>query len=149
MTLMPKSSYAMGTVETTTVHDAITADVAVESAVPVNCSGARAIMLEFTEAGTVNNRQCDLTVYASVDGTTYTQYNMLINNETNDAGDGGSGVEIGLTRIATKNRASAGTDILWFTPETLGAIREFKVAMDVTDGATPTGNFTVKATVCR
>ena len=54
-----------------------------------------------------------------------------------------------LTRIASKVRNSAGGDLLYFSKETLGAINYFKVKVTLTDGGTPTGNFTVKSTVCK
>lgn len=126
-------------VETFTAHSAITDD-ATSGAIEV--AGARGVGIIFTEAGTVNNRQADLTITVSGDGTNFYAYSMLISNATNTNGQD-------FTRIATKNRAGAGTDILWLTPETLGGLTHLKVALDVTDGDTPTGNFTVKVIVTR
>jgi len=127
------------TVETWTAHSAITDD-ATSGAIEI--AGARGVGIIFTEGGTVNNRQADLTVTVSGDGTNFYAYSMLISNAAN------TNVQ-DLTRVATKNRAAAGTDILWLTPETLGGLTHLKVVVDVTDAASPTGNFTVKVIVTR
>ncbi len=133
-------TYSQGIVYKQTIHDAITADVLVADAKAELCAGAKAIALIFTEAGTVNNRSGVLSVYVSVDGTNFYLYNMLIDNAANSNSQT-------LTRVASKTRAAAGTDVLFFDPETVGAITHFKVQIDITDGASPTGNFTVKTTV--
>jgi len=126
-------------VETFTAHDAITADA---TSGEVEIAETRGVGIIFTEAGTVSNREADLTVTISGDGTNFYAYSMLISNATNTNAQG-------LVRVATQNRATAGTDILWLTPETLGGLTHLKVALDVTDGGTPTGNFTVKVIVTR
>ena len=123
----------------TVTLDAITADVAEGSAEIIECAGATAIMIQITAAD-INNRQCDFTVYVSNDGETFEQYNMLFNNEINDETEN-------LTRVATLNQTADGTDVLWFTPETLGAITHLKVVADVTDAGSPAGTFTVKVSV--
>lgn len=133
-------TYSQGIVYKPTIHNAITADVLVADAKAEICAGAKAISLAFIQGGTVNNRSGVLTVYVSNDGTNFYQYNMLIDNVTNTNAQT-------KTRIATKTRASAGGDILFFDPETLGAITHFKVQVDITDGALPTGNFTVVAAI--
>lgn len=122
------------------IHNAITASVVLEDAEAIPCAGAKSIALAITEAGTVNNRQGDFTVYVSVDSANYTQYKMLIDNVTNTNAQN-------LTRVATKNRAVAGTDVLFFDPGTLGGITRIKIVPTITDGALPTGNFTVKASI--
>lgn len=134
--------YAGGAVEQITVHNAITATVAVGSAVKHEVAGAKHVMVEFTEGGTVNNRSGELVLYVSADGVTFTQYNMLIENQANSEAQT-------LKRVASKTRNAAGTDVLFFTPETLGAVAFIKAAVTLTDGALPTGNFTVKVNVCR
>ena len=104
-------------------------------------AGARGIGIEFTEGGTVNNRSGDLTITVSFDGgTNYRNYSMLISNTTNTNAQT-------LTRVASVTRNSAGTDILWLSPETLGGITHIKATVTVSDGASPTGNFSVKATI--
>ena len=120
-----------------TIHSAITADAESEA---ILIAGTRAVAIVLTEAGTVNNREADLTVDTSVDGSTFDDYNMLIDNVTN-ANDKQ------ITRVATKNIAAAGTHTLWMTPETLGGLTHIKVDMAITDTAAPTGNFTVKVAV--
>ena len=129
-------TYTEGIVKIYTVHDAVTADATSDA---IDIMGAKKVMLVFTATG-ISNRQADLTVDVSGDGSTFVDYNMLIDNVTNTNSQQ-------LTRIATKNRSATGTDILWMTPETLGAIAYMKVALDVTDGASPAGNFTVKVIV--
>lgn len=132
-------TYSKGIVYLPVMLDAITATAT--SGLQV-CAGAEAIGIEFTEGGTVLNRSGVLTITVSLDdGATFRAYSMLIDNATNTSSQT-------LARIASKTRASAGTDILWFTPETLGAITHIKATVTLTDGATPTGNFTVKAVIC-
>lgn len=135
------NTYTTGVVYRKTVHDAITADVLAADAVAQICAGAKAIALELTEGGTVNNRSAVFKVYISVDnGATFFQYNMIISNVAN------TNVQT-LTRVASVTRSSAGTDIVFFDPATLGAITHFKVEVDVTDGASPTGSFSVKSSI--
>ncbi|MCK9578702.1 hypothetical protein M0R01_04430 [bacterium] len=133
-------SYTEGIVYKQTIHDAITASVAVADAKAELCAGAKSIMLSLTEGGTVNNRSGELKIYVSNDGTNFYQYNMLIDNVANTNAQN-------KTRISSKVRASAGTDILFLDKETLGAIAFFKAELVITDGAAPTGNFTIKSTV--
>jgi len=123
-------------------HDAVTADVAEGDADIIDITGAKSVMIVFTEGGTVNNRSADLTLQVSADGSTFVDYNMLIDNVTNTNSQD-------LTRIASKTRAAAGTDILFMSPETLGSIQFIRLPLDVTDGASPTGNFTVSVAICR
>ena len=105
------------------------------------CAGAKAIGIEFAENGTVLNRTGVLTITVSLDGgVTFRAYNMLIDNLVN------TNVQT-LTRINAKTRNSAGADILWFDPTTLGPISNFKATITITDGSTPTGTFTVKAVI--
>jgi len=129
-----------GIVDGVLIHDQITADVAVGDAKAIGCVGAKNISITITEGGTVLNRSGDFTFFVSVDGTNFYAYSMMIDNVTN------SNVQT-ITRVASKTRAAAGTDVLFFTPETLGGITHFKVVVDVTDGGTPTGWFTVKAAI--
>jgi len=126
-------------VYTPTLLDAITG-TATSSA--QQCAGARSVGIEFTEGGVVLNRSGVLTITVSLDGgTTFRAFNMLIDNLVNANDEN-------LTRVASKTRASAGTDILWLDPLIVGAITHFKATVTFTDGATPTGDFTVKAVVC-
>lgn len=106
------------------------------------CAGARSVGIEFTEGGSVLNRSGVLTITVSMDGgTTFRTFNMLIDNLVNANNEN-------LTRVASKTRASAGTDILWLDSLIVGAITHFKATVTITDGATPTGNFTVKTVIC-
>ncbi len=134
--------YEKGAVEKILVHDEIEAEVLEASAIAHPCPGAKSIMLQLTEGGTVLNRSGVLTLYVSNDGEKFTAYNMLIENAANSNSQT-------LKRVATVTRAAAGTDIMWLTPETLGAITYFKAQIAITDGATPTGNFSLIATIQR
>ncbi len=132
-------THSEGIVYLPVMHSAITATA---TSVAQLAAGAKAIMIEFTEAGTVNNRSGVLTITVSLDGgTNYRAYSMLISNAANTNGQT-------LTRVASITRASAGTDICWLTSETLGGITHIKATVTITDGASPTGNFTVKAAIC-
>jgi hypothetical protein len=62
---------------------------------------------------------------------------MLIDNVANTNAQN-------FTRVASKTRATAGSDILWLDPATLGVITHIKNLVTITDGGSPTGNFTVK-----
>lgn len=130
-------SYTSGIVYRHTMMDAVTADV---TSVPQKCAGAKSISLFLTEGGVVNNRSGAFTIEVSPDGDNFYAYNMLLDNVVN------SNAET-LTRVAGKTIASAGTNVLWFTPETLGSIAWFRVKLDVTDGASPTGTYTVKSLI--
>jgi hypothetical protein len=119
-----------------TAHSAIT-ETTTSSAIPVQ--GAKRIGIEFTEGGTVNNRSGVLTITGSLDGgTNFRDYNMLIDNVTN------TNVQ-NLTRVASKTRAAAGTDILGLDMSI--PFTHIKAVVTITDGASPTGNFTVKVLV--
>jgi len=109
---MEYKTYTTGVVKTYTAHDAITGDAA-SSAFEV--AGAEKILIVFTENEDICDRMADLTIDVSGDGTHFYDYNMLIDNVTNTDDEQ-------LTRVASVNRSSKGTDLLWMTPETLGAI---------------------------
>lgn len=130
--------YTAGSLEVVTPHSAITEDTTSDA---FDISGAKAICIEFTENATVLNRSGELTATVSTDGNDFRAYSMLIDNATNTNSQT-------LLRVASKTRNSAGTDILWMTPETL-AFKEMKIAIAVTDGATPSGSYTVKVTIFR
>jgi len=50
----------------------------------------------------MDGRTFTVEIEVSDDGDNWMDYNMLINNLTNDAGDGTAGEEVGLTRIETQ-----------------------------------------------
>ena len=80
-----------------------------------------------------------LTIDVSNDGVNYVAYNMLMDNLINSNSQG-------FTRVASKVRNANGTDILWFTPETLGGITHFKVKAERTTAGTA-GTFDINACV--
>ena len=131
--------YTPGTLLVYTPHDEIEATATSDA---MEVSGAKKIMIVLTEAGTVLNRSGVLTITTSVDGENFYAYNMLLDNVAN------SNAEM-LTRVASSTQAASGTDVLWMTPETLGAMNYIKAVLTITDSATPTGNFTVKIAVLR
>jgi hypothetical protein len=130
-------SYTEGIVYSHTMMDAVIIDT---TSAGQMCAGAKSICLYITEAGVVNNRSGVFTVEISPDGTNFYAYSMLITNTADTNAES-------LTRVASVTRAAAGTDVVWFTPETLGAIAKFRVKVDVTDGESPVGTYTVKSLI--
>lgn len=129
-----------GIIRTETLIDATTVATTSKS---VDCVGAKAIMLAFSSAavGETQNRKMTLTVEVNNDdSTTYHAYNMLIDNVANTNSQT-------LTRVASKAiDGTATSHILWFTPETLGAITHFRVKL-TRDTAGTAGTFTVKSSI--
>jgi hypothetical protein len=137
---MSQIPYIPCAVEHVKLHDEIEATVLVAAAKPQLVAGAKSISVMLTEGGTVNNRSGEMAIYISTDGgTTFVLYNALIDNLTNTNSQT-------LTRVASKTRNSAGSDILFFDPATVGVITHVKAQLTITDGATPTGDFTVVLT---
>jgi hypothetical protein len=117
-------------------HNAIEATATGEA---INVVGAKRIGIEFTEGGTVLNRSGVLTVTGSVDGgQNFRAFNMLIDNVSNTNAQN-------LTRVASKTRNAAGTDVLGLDMNI--PLTHIKTVVTITDGATPTGNFTVNVLV--
>jgi len=137
---MESIPFDKGAVIREVLHNAIEATIAIGSIKATPVVGAKAIAISITEAGVVNNRSGAFTFFVSNDGTNFTAYNMIIDNSTNTNGQT-------LARVASKTRNSVGTDIVFFTPETLGGITHIKVVPTITDGASPVGTFTVTATI--
>jgi hypothetical protein len=128
--------YSPGIVKSNLLHDAITATVAVDDAKPEQVAGAKSIVIQFIEGGTVNNRSGLLQVYGTCDGTNWVLLNLLVDNLANTESQN-------LTRVASKTRATAGSDLLALDPAIVGALKEIKAAVTITDAALPTGNFSV------
>jgi len=106
--------------------------------IAIDVKYAKKVTLFYTEAGTVNNRSGALAFTGSIDGTTFVTI-YPIDNVAND----NSQV---LTRVASKTRAAAGTDILFLDLKHFG-LTQIKATCTITDGAAPTGNFTLKALI--
>jgi hypothetical protein len=133
--------YTPGSVEHIIAHDAIEETVLIADVSPDLVAGAKAIAISLTEGGTVNNRSGVLTVFVSMDGgVTFHATNMLIDNVTNSNSET-------LTRVASKTRAAAGTDLLFLDPIVAQSITHIKTVLAITDTALPTGNFTVDISV--
>jgi hypothetical protein len=138
---MSRIPYVAGIVEHIVAHDAIEATVLIADVKPILVAGAKTIAISLTEGGTVNNRSGVLTVFISVDGgVTFQATNMLIDNVTNTNAQT-------PTRVASKTRAAAGTDVLFLDPIVVGSITHIKTVLAITDTADPTGNFTVDISV--
>ncbi len=136
---MAKKNYTIspGVVQLFELDTAITATNTPKALV---VAGAKAIGLMLTAAG-ITTRTGVLVITVSLDGgTTYVTYNMLLDNTANTNGEE-------LTRVASKSRGATGTDILWFSKETLGAITHLKAKITVNDSGTPAGNFTLTAVI--
>jgi hypothetical protein len=118
-----------------TILDEITATNTPDA---IDIKHAKKITLEFTEGGTVNNRSGELVITASIDDSTFVTI-YPIDNVAND----NSKV---LTRVASKTRAAAGTDLLFLDLKHFG-FSSIKATCTITDGADPTGNFTLKALI--
>lgn len=119
--------------ELISVYSAITAT---PTPVAINVENAKRSTIVLTEGGTVNNRSGALAVTGSVDGENFYALNMLVDNVTNTNAQT-------ITRVASKTRSTAGTDLIGID-FTLLPVNWIKIALTITDGATPTGNFTVK-----
>lgn len=118
-------------------HNAI---IATATSSAISILGAKKATIEFTEGGTVNNRSGVLTITGAVTrGGTHRAISMLVDNVAN------SNVQT-ITRVASKTRAAAGTDLLFMELALMG-FAEIKVVVTITDGASPTGNFTVNVLV--
>lgn len=137
---MSQIPYTPCVVEHVKLHDAIKTTVLAAAAKSQLVAGAKSISVMLTEGGTVNNRSGEMAIYVSTDGgTTFVLYNELIDNLANSNSQT-------LTRVASKTRNSAGSDILFFDPSTVGVITHVKAQVTITDGDTPTGDFTVVLT---
>jgi len=131
-------TYTQGIVKAHTLLSEVTEDTTSDS---VWVAGAKGIMIVFTEGGTVLNRSGVLTVNLSNDDDNFYACNLLVDNVANAIAEG-------ITRVGSKTRAVAGTDVLFIESKFLGAVTRLNVKLDVTDAATPTGNYTVKVSVC-
>ena len=127
-------SYISGIVYHPTVIDAVT-DTATSSAQLV--AGVRGVGIEFysTAVEGTQDRVGNIKITVSMDGgTTFRDYNMLIDNVVN------TNVQ-NLTRVASKELTGISSAILWMTPETLSGITHIKAVFTRTTPGT-NGTFT-------
>lgn len=118
-------------------HSAISATATSDA---ISVLGAKKATIELIEAGTVNNRSGVLTITGAVTrGGTHRAISMLIDNAANTNAQT-------LTRVASKTRAAAGVDLLFLDLSVYG-FAEIKVVLTITDGASPTGNFSVNVLI--
>ena len=127
-------SYISGIVYHPTVIDAVT-DTATSSAQLV--AGVRGVGIEFysTAVEGTQDRVGNIKITVSMDGgTTFKDYNMLIDNVANTNAQT-------LTRVASKELTGVSSAILWMTPETLPGITHIKAVFTRTTEGTK-GTFT-------
>lgn len=123
--------------EKTIAHSAITADA---TSAAINVLGAKRVLIEFIEGGTVNNRSAALSVTGAAQaGGTHVALNTLVDNVANSNAQT-------IAHVASKTRNAAGRDLLSLDLDLI-PVEEIKVVVDVTDGADPTGNYTVNVFV--
>ena len=131
--------YATNELLVYTAHDEIEATATSDA---IDVSGAKNIMIVLTENATVLNRSGVLTITVSVDGENFYAYSMLLSNTATTNSEM-------LTRVVSTTQASAGTDLVWMEPKTLGAINYIKAVLTITDTTTPSGDFDVLIAVQR
>jgi len=127
-------SYISGIVYHPTVINAVI-DTATSSAQLV--AGARGVGIEFysTVVDSIQDRVGNIKITVSMDGgTTFKDYNMLIDNVANTNAQN-------LTRVASKELTGVSSAILWMTPETLSGITHIKAVFTRTTAGT-NGTFT-------
>ena len=127
-------SYISGIVYHPTVINAVT--VTTTSATQL-VAGARGVGIEFysTAVDGIQDRAGNIKITVSMDGgTTFRDYNMLIDNVVN------TNVQ-NLTRVASKELTGISSVILWMTPETLSGITHIKAVFTRTTAGTK-GTFT-------
>ena len=127
-------SYISGIVYHPTVINAVT--VTTTSAAQL-VAGARGVGIEFysTAVEGTQDRVGNIKITVSMDGgTTFKDYNMLIDNVANTNAQN-------LTRVASKELTGVSSAILWMTPETLSGITHIKAVFTRTTAGT-NGTFT-------
>ena len=115
------------------VLDAITAT---NTPAAIDVSDVSRMTIAVSSAGTFNARSGVLTVTASVDGTNYAAYNMLITNTTNTNSQT-------LTRVAATTAISTTGQCAFYFIDNLTQFKYMKFLMTITDGGSPTGNLSV------
>ena len=127
-------SYISGIVYHPTVINAVTNTVTSSAQL---VAGAKGVGIEFysTAVGGTQDRVGNITITVSMDGgTTFRDYNMLIDNVVNTNAQT-------LTRVASKELTGVSSAILWMAPETLSGITHIKAVFTRTTVGT-NGTFT-------
>lgn len=99
-------------------------------------AGAKRIAVQFIGDSDVSDRSAVLKLYGTLDGTNWFQINVLVSNLAN-------AITENLTRVASVTRNSTGSDLITVDPIIVGALREIKADIAVTDSSVPAGTFTV------
>ncbi len=133
---MENISYSPGKVTTRNLLDAVTATSAYTANKSEVVAGAKKIVVQFIGSAAISNRSGVLKLYGTLDGTNWAQINVLVSNLAN-------AITEGLTRVASVTRNSAGNDLIIVDTAIVGALREIKADIAVTDSGTGAGTFTV------
>ena len=116
----------------------LSAITATNTPVAYDVTDVERLTIAITSAGTFNNRSGVLTITASVDGTNYGDYNMIIPNVTNTNGQT-------LTRVASTTAISTTGQCAFYFLDNLTPFKYLKFLFTITDGGSPTGNFSITA----
>lgn len=122
---------ARGSWELYTPLDAVTATTN-SASIPV--AGAKRIACEFTRANHSSGSSA-FKVQFSFDDSTWTDYNMLVQNLARDAGVGTAGQDIGTTAVTTVTLSSNTTELWFVDTEFLVAPYMRVVVTETTDGS--------------
>lgn len=99
----------------------------------IPCAGAKRITWAFTRA----NHSSGNTVFSvdvSVDGVTFVDFNMLVQNLARDAGTGTAGEDIGTTAVASVTLSSNTTEIYAMDLQHFNFLAMKVTATETTDG---------------
>lgn len=116
-----------------TIESAITAT---NTPVAIDMLDVDNAAIVITSAGTFNNRSGVLTATVSMDGTSYTTLNLLITNATNTNAQT-------IARVAATTAISTTSQVAIYGLDMLIPFRYIKLLFTITDGGSPTGNFTI------
>jgi hypothetical protein len=133
---MENISYSAGKVTTRELLSAVTATSAYTANKSEVVAGAKKIAVQFVGSAAIADRSGVLKLYGTLDGTNWAQLNVLVSNTANTNAQN-------LTRVASVTRNAAGNDLIIIDPAIVGALREIKADIAVTDSAAPAGTFTV------
>ena len=130
MAVLNKGVVERGTFISGTALDAVTATTT-SSAIPI--AGAKKITWFFTRANHSSGSTA-FDVDVSLDGTTFIDFNMLIQNLARDAGAGTAGEDIGTTAVASVTLSSNTTETYSMDLNDFGFTQMKVTATETTDG---------------
>ena len=133
---MENITYSPGKVTSRNLLEEVTATSAYTANKSEVVAGAKRIAVQYIGDADISNRSGVLKLYGTLDGTNWAQINVLVSNLANSNAQT-------LTRVASVTRAAAGNDLINIDPAIVGALREIKADIAVTDTGTGAGTFTV------